>query len=277
MPNLRAIQQELLDSESIKLVTASLGEVAAFRLKSTKESIVHNSEFFKEIMEVYRTVEAVGVSSGVLKELQKEKIDATVSVLLTSNAHFYGGLDRELSDFFMENVKKYAGEKVVVGLSGVKTLTELGLNPFKSIIFKQDLPNPEELKALIDSIRNYRRVLVYYSKFATLLDQRPEVADLSAEEGQTQVKDKPQSGYILEPEVKKMLQFFDQQILTALFNSIFLGANLSRIAARMVAMDSAEQNAQKEIDREKMEFLKAQKYLKNIQILENFVSISIKI
>lgn len=267
MSSLRAIKQEMIEDQSMELVTQSLSEVASLRFKATKNAIQQASSFFQDITSVYRAV-LLEATKHSEKKLQKQ---GTISLMLTSNAHFNGGLDRELSSVFMNETNKYPGAKIVIGRSGVNLMKELGQTNFEAVTFSNDLPTVQEVLAITTLVKKYSQILVYYSKFVTVLEQKVEVVNLA--EPNLKASEINQSlDFILEPELNQMMEFFEGQILGSLLNSIFLGSNLARVASRMVSMDSAEQNVKKELEGDKKELLRAQKAVKNSQILANYVA-----
>ena len=82
----------------------------------------------------------------------------------------------------------------------------------------------------------------------------------------------PNINFLFEPDLAKILQFFDSQVLTLLLEQTFLEAELSRTAARFISMDESETEANKFIKIQKTLKAYAQRSLDNNAILENFAS-----
>lgn len=269
MPNLKQLKEQYADSQSLELVTEALGEVSALELKDTRESIQHTSLFFQEITQVYNAVQLMAEKKRMLQNITSQKNGKTVSLLLTSNSQFHGGLDTELTKFYVNNSSKYPTDRIVIGNSGINYLKSVKYNtPFESIVFAKDKPSSEELSEVVKKIHSYSRVLVYHSKFVSVLSQQPSISDLSALEvkgDSTKAID-----YILEPELEKMLLFFEGQILQSLIESLFQDGELAKTAARMVAMDSAQLAAERIIEQERAQLLRVKKSIQNIRILETY-------
>lgn len=235
-------------------------------------SVEQNIKFFKEISELYRIVKAIALKRGYLKS--KRGSGKTICVLITSNQHFYGELDAELTNFYLTQTKNLACDRLVIGNMGKSLLKSLGYSlPFESIIFKKEFPLLDELKSLADKVFEYSKVLVYHSKFVTILDSEPTVSDITASD--TKSIDVVKTGllYIFEPDVDKMIQFFESQILILLFQTIFLEADITRQAARMIAMNSATDNAGKLYEKDRRQILQAKKRLLDLQIQETYAGI----
>jgi len=273
MSNLTDLKQTAVESESLKQVIDALGEISTIHFRQTKTGVEHNTLFFSEIGRVYRALRATAQKRQIALNQASDKNGQNISLLLTSNSQFHGGLDSELSSYFLTSIAKYPSDLIVVGQSGEKFLKAIGFShPYSVVLFKNDFPTTEEVLNLMERVRQYSKILVYHSKFVTILDQQVEVSELVGS-GDINEADKDQIEYLIEPELPKMMAFFEGQILTSLFQSVFLESELAKTAARMVAMDTAGLNAEKIIEEQKGDVLKARKALQNLRILETFVQI----
>lgn len=269
MANLRDVKQEIENTETIRMLTQALGDIATAKLKETRGSMEHSVQYFQQVSVLYRTIKSIAMRSR--KPLPKKKtIPRTMVILLTSNSRLYGGLDNSLTKFFYENTIKLECDRIVVGSFGAEILRALSYpQHFENNNFKKDDPTFEELQAFAPKVFNHERILVFYSKFRTLLNQEPFISDIST----SYLEDsnfKTPFHYITEPEVEKILSFFDNQISFLLFQAIFLEVNLSRLAARMTSMNQAEINAGKELKKEQKTLLKIRKQITNLRILETY-------
>lgn len=272
--NLKRIKEDIFTTQSIELITEALGDIATAKLKKTRSSIQHTVYYFQEVSTLYRTVKSIYLRSYPRKKLPAKKTNGrTISILLSANSGLYGGLDSEITKFFIENNRTIDSDLLVVGKFGDGLLKVSSFNrQYNKIFFKKDSPNLVELQNLARLIFYHERILVYYSKFHTLLSQKPFISDISTSYLEDYDQIKAPFHYILEPEVGKILAFFDSQITFLLLQSIFLEVDLSRLAARMVSMNHAQENAEKILNIEKKHLLKAKKDLLNLRILENFNS-----
>lgn len=270
MPNLKQLKIKLEDSQSLKLITGSLSEVAAIQFKATRSRILHNQIFFTEVNKVYRLLKVASAKRRRLQHLPTPKNGRTVSLLMTSNYQLYGGIDAEVTAYFVKSIKDYPTDKWVIGSTGIDLYSVTTQDQaFKRVIFQRDLPTPNEIKAVVDGINPYSRILIYYPRFITVLEQSPQVFDFSQSQAENEALTSP-FNYILEPELDKMLEFFEKQILGSSLQSILLQTQLSRTAARMIRMDQAEIKAEAVIKRERLDLTRTRKKLQNLRILENF-------
>jgi ATP synthase F1 gamma subunit len=280
MPGTSQIKQDLEGNKALLLITESLGEVAAIKFKSIHKQIEQNSAFFDEIAKVYQAVRLVASKQRAKTKKSEDPAvvargEKTVSVLLTSNFQFYGGLDNQLIKYFIINTSKYETDKIVVGSTGADYFKSVHY-PFKyqPMIFHKDLLKPLELQQLVSLITGYKKILIYYSKYVTVLNQQAAFEELRSTEVAVPANI-ALIDYILEPELDKMLIFFETQILASRLDSLFLQAQLSRITARMVGMDQAELNAENLISREKVELLKQNRNVQSQRMLETYTDVKL--
>lgn len=276
MFTLNQLKSNLEESESVKTVAQTLGEIAALQLKLTRGDVSQNTLFFNEIAQVYHQLRVVSARRAFIfkKPLpQSAKNARAVSVLLTSNSHFYGGLDQNLTQAFIKTSGQYPTDRITIGKFASDYLKDVKFDkPYTPIIFADDKPSLAELSNLINQTFNYSKILIYHSKFVTVLKQEPEVSDISQTVDPNEVM-QSEFDYIVEPELPKMLKFFEAQMLTLLYKAIFLESALSKTAARMISMYEAENNADKIVSDQKRELFRLERSIDNSRILETYAGI----
>jgi F0F1-type ATP synthase gamma subunit len=90
-----------------------------------------------------------------------------------------------------------------------------------------------------------------------------------------QVTQEAETYILFEPEVDKILGFFERQIRGVLFKRVVLESDLSRTAARMVSMNEASERAQEMIREKHSEYLKVMRSFINRQLLDTFSGMSL--
>lgn len=291
MSNLTQLQQVLEVGYSLKLITQSYSEIAAGRLKKIRLDVERNRQFFLEISSIYHIIKRIAAERYNIK-LQKN--GKTICILLTSNYRFYGGLNYELVRYFTEKTLKIPTDRVVIGKTGLEIFNinnkiNNTAENFVPLTFKKDLPSDEELKKLAELIQPYKRVFVFYSKFETVLNQIPVFKDITESQNQEPKKEEKhnifdllkgdlenpgQPDFIFEPEVPKILQFFDSQAITLILEQTFLESELARTAARLIAMDEAETRADKFIVDQNAAVTRTKHSIQNAKLLETFVALA---
>ncbi len=274
---IKEIEEALEEGEGLKTIAQAYSEIANLKIKRIRGEVERNRIFFQEISRVYVLIKKLAEKRKV--SIPKPK--RLVSLIITSNYRFYGSINEDLIEFFINTAKKLDTDIILLGRAAIdyfKT-SQVFSNP-KEVLLKIDLPDAAELVSLINMIRDYNQVLIFHSRLKSLLVQEPIVTDITATSGNNEKVigneslQKENFKFIFEPELPKILSFFDSQILTLLLESTFLESELSRTASRFITMDQAENEANKFISEyEKLEAF-SKRNLANNQILENFASIA---
>lgn len=283
---LRQINQTLEEGLSLKLITQAYAEISAIKLKRIRAGIEANRQFFNEIAGLFRTLKQVALRHHQLEDIMKKlvtKNSRTIALLITSNYRFYGDINSMVINQFLLASPKFATDRIVLGKMGIEYLTATEYQyPFTQTVLSSDLPTEAELKNLVETVKNYQQVLVFHSKFKTVLQQIPQVTDVTQTANVMLPPSNPLSSqvdknaepldFILEPEIDKMLQFFDSQIITLLLETTFLEAELSRTASRMISMDAAQTNANKFILDQRKLLQSAKRNVADARLLDTFAS-----
>lgn len=267
---IKQIEQALEEGQSLKQIAQAYSEIANLKIKRIRGEAERNRVFFKEISGVYGLVKALATKRKV-NIIKPKKM---ISIVLTSNYRFYGSINSDLLEFFIASTQKLDTDRIMLGKAAIDFfLAQPVFKNYRDVILKDDQPNTEELFNLVDIIKDYNQVLVFYSTLKTLLVQQPTVIDITAS-SQTLVQQDQIANFrfIFEPDLAKILAFFDSQILTLLMEGTFLESELSRTASRFISMDQAETASLKFI--KEYEGLKAyaKRSLDNNTILENYAS-----
>lgn len=271
MSTVKQIQSQLEDSLSLKMVAQSYTEIAALKLEKIRAGIEKNRLFFQEITEVYHVVNV----EAAKRKIQIRPKKGTISILITSNHHFYGGLEKDLVKFFIANTVKFPTDRIVIGQTAQEFLRSFNfLSPYQQVVLKEDLPEAQELRSLVSKIISYAQIMVYYCRMHSVLTQGPHVVDIVQKPHEYYLKDQAlKINYIFEPELDLMVNFFETQVAMLLIEQTFLESELARTAARLTSMDQSQLMADEIIHKQKRELAMAKRSLDNIHLLESIATI----
>lgn len=270
MSTVKQILEELEGTESLKMVAQAYTEISALKLEKIRSGIEKNREFFQDITEIYHIVNFEAAKKMIALRPKK----GTVSILITSNEHFYGSLEHDLVKFFILNTTKFATDRVVIGSTAKELLQSLNyFHPYYQMIFKKDFPTNVEMQQLVSQVIGYEQIMVYYSRMHSILTQEPHVVDVVQKPPTFFIKSQAQTvDYIFEPELAEMLEFFESQITLLLIEQTFLESELARAAARLTSMDQAQFTADEIIKKQRLELGRAKKEIENVNLLENIAT-----
>ncbi|MEK7565646.1 MAG: FoF1 ATP synthase subunit gamma [Patescibacteria group bacterium] len=275
MAVLKNIIETLAEDTALKLVAQTYSELSLTKLQRIRLTIERNRNFAREVAQVYYLVKAMAPKAA---DPRKQKPKGTISLLLVSNSRFYGGLEEQLIKLYASHTPEFETDRIIIGKTATEYLAAIKYRyPFEGMFFKEDLPTTEELAGLIDKINGYQRVFVYYPRFQTVLVQQPTFTDLTGPSALTTAGASSSAFYyIFEPEVEKMLVFIDRQIIALLLEQSFLEAELARTAARLVAMEQAQSNAETMIAGERKQLARARRQLADTKLLEMVLNITMQ-
>ncbi|MBI4039189.1 F0F1 ATP synthase subunit gamma [Candidatus Daviesbacteria bacterium] len=274
---IKEIEENLEEGQSLKSIAQAYSEIANLKIKRIRNEVERNRLFFDEILKVYGLVKAFAIKKGVALTKPKKRL----YILLTSNYRFYGNINSALIKYFVGSTRELKdADKIILGKGGINFFKASKLLPnYQEIILNEDIPTSVELNTLVNLCGLYNQVLVFHAKLKSLLNQAATFTDITAvslylrEFYTRSFNPKKKEGlinFIFEPELVKILKFFDSQILTLLLEQTFLESELSRTASRFISMDYAETEANKFIKQyEKLQSF-AIRNQQNLAILENF-------
>lgn len=268
MYQVNQIRDYIEEVSSLELLAEVYTDIARARLEQVRAGIVRSRQFVGEIASVLHVVRVTAEEQG-LSAKRKKKVSA--SLVITSNKRFYyGNLDSRVVDFYIAHTA-YTGfvDRFVVGSVGADVLRGKQYPfPYQSILFDRDLPSTSELTALADQLNDYQKVFVYYPRFMTVLSQQPSFVDMTGLVSGTPSTSVGEKYYIFEPEIEKILDFFEQQVMAVLLEQAFLEAELSRIGSQLVAMDNASINAGNIIREQNILLAAARRSQASMRVLE---------
>lgn len=273
MPAIAEIKEQLEDVETLQFLAQAFTEASALKIKKIKALFDTNKLFYEEISNVYHLVKisALIQKRNIHKKALQAEESKTLSIALTSNARFYGHLNVATMENFVKETKKYKTDLLIIGQTGKDYLRAINFNlPHEKMTFRKDSPTPEEVKNLIEKIKDYDTVYLFYPKFATMLTQNVGKVDITQSAEMSKIDKNDIIEYIFEPELDKIIDFFESVVRALLFNRALLEAELSRTAARLMVMSSAEERANDEIKIRKVELTQATRAIKNAQLIETF-------
>lgn len=273
----KEINELIVEAKSLKQITQAFTQIASSKLKNIRTGVQRNRDFFRDLSNIYGLINLIRKRRKVPVPVKNGK---TLSIMLTSNERFYGHVTADLIEFFLVQVSKINSDKIVIGKSGVESLKSLNYAlTYTPLILASDFPSNEEFLKLSGFVKQYSKVLVFHSEFESVLVQKPIIADITRSEQEVSDKTsvseeliKQYNNYIIEPELKVITDFFDNQIQILLLESAFLESELARTASRLITMDSAQNEAEKYLSSQQMLLLKAQKSIQNARILETIAA-----
>lgn len=260
------------DYRSTELITGALQDISATKMQFIRRAFEANARFFSGIREVYGIVKAHAQEARALPETEKATPQKDIYIALTSNKRFYGTLNRDIVRSFVSVIRSVKNSDfLVIGQTGAQYLDTTG---FRGNVtrteFSDDTPTAHELQSILSLIDSYRRVFVIYPKFVNTFRQDIAMTDVT-QTPESAVAPEKRAEYIFEPEIPKMLAFFEAQVRRALFERVMLETELARAAARALRMREAKDRAGDLRKRYERSLRREMATLADLELMETFI------
>ena len=280
----RYLKNELLDLDGFLGMVEAYEEISAIRMRKVKKSVLSRREFLQGLNEAFSyIVYSYSVYKRALKKKSGKDIFNTngrdVIVLLSSNTGLYGDLILRVFAKFAEEVKLSNSntDVVITGALGKRLFDAAKISKeYKYFELSDTASNDDNVKKLLDHITNYTTINVYHGVFKSILVQDAEKTYLTGElmkkiESSSQEVNldfKKNTGFIFEPSIEKVAEYFEKQILSLIFEQSVFESGLSKFASRMVSLDTAASNISSRVAGMDFELKKAKHRKTNRSIQE---------
>lgn len=252
----KAIRGDITAMKFIKEFVIANEEIAAINMRKIRNAVVNRRDFVAELTQLYNEVKLNykkelerllsgrrGNKSSLINLIRKN--DKTALVLLSTNTSLFGDIVKNTYVLFKEYFEREKCDAVIVGRTGksIFTADKPGV-PFSYFDFPDTYLDNKLLKAIVMDIIQYQKVIIFHSKFQTLLSQTPTAFTIS-EIQQDRPNSAPQLKYIFEPSLEKIIEFFEKEIFSTIFEQVMHESHLSKFASRMVTLDKTTLNINK--------------------------------
>jgi len=268
MADEKEIQSEIFEMTTLRSLVRAYEEIASYRMKRTRDTVLANRQFLSELNSVF---EQVRISYATkVNELAKQKgkpgeekitflahNGKTVTVFLSANTGLYGDIVQSVFDLFVDEVRHDNSEVTIVGKHGLSLLlSEEPDRPYTYFDLPDNAVTSSDLDEIIKHIVQYEEIHVYYGEFINVIQQKPNKLTISAEISLKDEVAKNKNLYIFEPSLENILMFFETEIFASLFEQSVREGQLAKFASRVMAMDRADVNIAEKLSKLKFEKLR---------------------
>jgi|SRR3989344_1580669 len=257
----KSVASEIISLSSIKGMVEAYEEIAAMRINRTQDAVLKSRVFTQEINDIFQHVK-----SSAKKEIARimkikkikdrknlsflEKNGKTLFVYLSSNTGLYGDIIKRTFDLFAKYVDGLSDNVVIIGKLGLKIASERGISqPITYFDFPDNSVDEAQLQKIAAYLIGFERVIVFYGLFESILHQKEAMLDISGNSPPTQVQEEIKIKYFFEPGIDKILAFFEKEIFSSILEQVIRESQLAKFSSRVVELDSAIENINKELKR----------------------------
>jgi F-type H+-transporting ATPase subunit gamma len=264
----KEIRTQISSIQNTQKITKAMQMVAASKMRKAQERMDQARPYARRIRRVIGHVRMVNPESQVPFLQDRKSLEKVGYLVVSTDRGLCGGLNHNLFRQLLREIQEWQGQGVGVEmcLLGRKAESFFRRVDVDVVAVQKDLGDIPHLKDLIgtlqvmlDGFRDCRidRLFIISNTFVNTMTQRPERRQLLP----VQIEDADELqqywDYIYEPEPDELLQaltarYIESQVYRAMLENV-----ACEMAARMVAMKSATDNAGKLIDELKLVYNKA--------------------
>lgn len=241
---------EFLDT--IRSLCVAYEQISVMKMKKIKDAVLFTRSYYDELSEVYLQMKET-YKHQVMDLAKKNKIkdpeklllmgknEKTVDILLSANNKLYGDILNKVFYKFVEETRNRDTDLVIIGRLGKEMYDDLGL---KKTYTYFEIPDTDltvsDLKPVINNIIKYSKINVFFGRYESFFSQLALNKNITGDIMMGNDHDlKENKFYYFEPNLEKILLFFETQIFSNFFKQTAYEGQLARYASRISAMEQA--------------------------------------
>lgn len=284
MANLKEVRIRIASVNTTQQITKAMKLVAASKLKRAQDRILQMRPYSEKLNEILSNIMDNLEGGTSLSFNKKRDVKKVLVVLITSDKGLAGGFNSNLiktarklvNETYAEQRSKGGVSMLFVGKKGYdffKKETDIThITDHVSLMANLTFERSQQVSEfLMNSFaeEKFDVIEVVYAKFVNAATQKFMTERfLPVEASAEKKKSKAKADYIFEPEKEELLEELVPKILNTQLFKALLDTNASEHGARMVAMESATNNAQDLIRQLKIQYNRERQAAITKEILE---------
>ena len=255
----REIKTKIKSVQNTRKVTRALEMVSASKIRKAQDRMKASRPYARMMRQIVGHVAKANTDYVHPFMVERKDVKRVGYIIVSTDRGLCGGLNsqmfrRILADMRVWQDKGVEIDLVCVGQKAATFFRRLKINMLASVTHLGEQPHVEQLigviKVMLDGFEagNIDRVFLCYNDFINTMAQRPvqdQLLPLPADEA---LDSKHSWDYLYEPDAKTVLNHVVTRYVESLVYQAVLENLASEHAARMVAMKSASDNANKLIE-----------------------------
>jgi F-type H+-transporting ATPase subunit gamma len=271
----------LKDTEQIITVedlTGVFESIASTQVAKIKNKVQLSKDFFELLWQQYSAIR-VDPAARITSSTRAQHNGRKVYVVISAEAGLSGDIDQRVIESMLNNYDKTTTDIVVLGSHGASQLTQRGVHFVR--FFK--VPEAEsyiDVGPVIQAIRAYEDIVVYYEEYVSLGVQEVKTLDLisSLRNMSTGIDGDAitDAETIFEPSLDEIAAQMEATMMTLAFSQTILESSLAQDASRFNAMAVAKKRAGELVQAYQLEFHRAKRSESDRRLREVLVSLKKK-
>ncbi len=278
MRRANVIEKDMAGIGTLKDLTNVFESLASTQVAKVKNKAQLSQEFFNLLWQRYTAIridpkKRLAVREGVGDNGKK------VLILISAEAGLSGDLDMRMIEVMQDEYRAGNTDIVVLGSHGASLLAQREI-PYVRFFQVPESDNYINVTPVIEAVRPYSEIAVYYEEYLSLGEQEVRRIDLL-----THMKDMSDGiddgtmtdvDTIFEPSLEQIADQMEETMMSLALSQTILQSGLAQAASRFNAMTVAEDRASELLGEYKLEFHRAKRSESDRRLREVLVSIKKK-
>lgn len=278
MRRTNVIEKDMAGIGTLKDLTNVFESLASTQVAKVKNKAQLSQEFFNLLWQRYTAIridpkKRLAVREGVGDNGKK------VLILISAEAGLSGDLDMRMIEVMQDEYRAGNTDIVVLGSHGASLLAQREI-PYVRFFQVPESDNYINVTPVIEAVRPYSEIAVYYEEYLSLGEQEVRRIDLL-----TRMKDMSDGiddgtmtdvDTIFEPSLEQIADQMEETMMSLALSQTILQSGLAQAASRFNAMTVAEDRASELLGEYKLEFHRAKRSESDRRLREVLVSIKKK-
>lgn len=265
---------------TVEDLTGVFESIASTQVAKIKNKVELSKEFFRLLWQQYSAIR-IDPANRITSTEREEKNGRTVYIVISAEAGLSGDIDQRLIETMMQSYDKTATDIIVLGSHGATQLTQRGVH-FVHFFKVPESENYIDVSPVINAIKPYSSIVVYYEEYVSLGVQEIKTLDLIS--SMRDMSDGANSDgnvitdedTIFEPSLDEIAEQMEATMMTLAFAQTILESSLAQDASRFNAMAVAKKRAGELVTMYKMEYHRAKRSESDRRLREVMVSLKKK-
>jgi len=258
MAGAKEIRSKIRSVQNTQKITGAMEMVAASKMRKAQERMQGARPYAEKVRNVIQHLRAAKLEY-VHPFLQEREVKRVGYIVVTSDRGLCGGLNSNLLRMMVREIDSWRAQNVemdfcAIGSKGSSWMRRFGVNMVAQVTHIGDAPSLDQLigtlKVMLDGYEEGRidRLFFVYNEFVNSMTQEPVVEQLLPRQADEGTEVAHHWDYIYEPESKEVLDALMLRYVESLVYQGVVENIAAEMAARMVAMKAATDNAGNIID-----------------------------
>lgn len=250
----KEIRNKISSIKSTQKITKAMEMVAASKMRKAQGRMKASRPYSDKIRNIIRHVASANTEYKHPYLIERDVVKRAAYIIVSTDRGLCGGLNNNLFRMVIREIKQWRDDEVeidltLIGRKATSFFKRLGLPVIAQVDGLGDTPRLSDLLGTVQAaLQAYQeghidRLYLVQNRFVNTMTQKPEILQLlpvppSEDEGLEHYWD-----YIYEPDAKEVLDNLLMRYIESLVYQAVIENVACEMAARMVAMKSATDNA----------------------------------